>query len=620
MNEEPLTGTELKPNVLNSGLDVKNTMSKEEFQNVLVRTFTEVRDILSKHCGPFSQYAMVAVDDWSEPVFTKDGANIIRAFSYASKLQKILVKNLLYLGDREEIAAGDGTTSAMILGADGILNLINKFKDCPFTYTVAELEAIYNDIFVKKAGRYLDDHAWKVTDKDMLEDLCAKTELDERDVIYKLAYLQAYTSSHGNRTLAHVVATFFADNPREVWDYTTIESEKYETQEDISILKDDAQYTIEHVRLTPVQAYNKNLSTAYAVDPETEIIFFVDAPELGIQDHLPLIEKIRDAIENHKKMCVIMPDGQNGMSAQTAAFFEDLFAKSKCKTVGFVRAGLTQYDINDLTTLAYIVSNDLKPKELKGWEAELVGDRFYIKKGLYPEGSSGKNPFIGDEKNHQALNDYLNLVDNRIKELSMDRSKSGIAELVDMLNKFAIKIRTVGHTFVKLGGMQYDHLRNRDVVADAMIATRKALINGIVPGANSTLKRVLKIVLSLYGDNYETDKAAYFVVNLADALLLGIERIQGILIRSALEKNEDLRPEDFTLDKPGDLITLTNYDSVLDYLIKSKENPDLFMATEPVSMSKEFMKRFGDLALKFLKTETIIVPMSYYLPEEETKK
>ena len=211
-----------KPTVLNSGLDVKNTMSKEEFQKVLMRTFEEVRAILSNHVGPYSRYAMVATADWTEPVFTKDGVNIIRAFSYASKLQKILVKNITYLGDREEVAAGDGTTSAMILGSTGILELMKEFADCPYNYTVAELESYYTDVFVNKVGRYLDDLACKPGDPEQLREMHERTGLEERDIVYKLAFLQAYTSSHGNRELANIVATFFANNPREVWDYTRL--------------------------------------------------------------------------------------------------------------------------------------------------------------------------------------------------------------------------------------------------------------------------------------------------------------------------------------------------------------------------------------------------------------
>ena len=65
------------------------------------------------------------------------------------------------------------------------------------------------------------------------------------------------------------------------------------------------------------------------------------------------------------------------------------------------------------------------------------------------------------------------------------------------------------------------------------------------------------------------------------------------------------------------MITLKNYDSIDDFLVACADDDTLTIATEPVTMAKEFLKRFGDLALKFLRTETIIVPMSYYLPEEE---
>ena len=617
--------TGMKPTVLNSGLDIKNTMSKADFQEILKKTFWEMRDLLAQHCGPFSDYAMVAMDDWTEPVFTKDGANLIRAFSYASKLQKIIAKNLLYLGDREEAAAGDGTTSAMILGADAIPRLIEKFKDCPFHYTVAEMEDLYKKVFGDELNRYLDYYAYRMDDQERLDSLEQETGLKPNEIIYKFAYLQAYTSSHGDKKLAEVVASFFAENPREVWDYTTIESEKYETEKDIYVLKDDAQFTIESCRLTPIQAYNKNLGTMYEIDEETEVMLWVEAPEIGIPEHTELIGRIYDAIEQGKKMCVIVPDGQGGMSGSTAAMFEDRLNKTKCKTVGFVRVARTRPDINDLVTLSYILGNDsLKAYSTKSWKAQLIGDRFYIKSGLYPEGTTGKNPYLKDEKGHQGLIDYLNLIDYQIKTLMMDRSKSGVADMVDLLSKYAIKIRTVGHTFVKLGGMQYDHLRNRDVVADAMIATRKALISGIVPGANATLKKCLEMVVKSHdtvsGD--DGDKGSFFIHAIAEVLLKAIDYIQNILLRSidAIDEEGHYYDGAFDFHTPGDMITGKNYPSVEAFLTESKSIKNSFIATEPVMMSKEFMKRFGDLALKFVNTASIIVPMSYYLPEEETKK
>jgi len=605
-----------KPTILNSGLDVKNTMSKKEFQKVLMRTFEEVRAILSNHVGPYSRYAMVATSDWTEPVFTKDGVNIIRAFSYASKLQKILVKNITYLGDREEVAAGDGTTSAMILGSTGILELMKEFADCPYNYTVAELESYYTDVFVNKVGRYLDDLACKPGDPDQLREMHERTGLEERDIVYKLAFLQAYTSSHGNRELANIVATFFANNPREVWDYTTIESERYETDKDITVIQDDAQFTIEHVTLTPIEAWNRNLGTMYEIDEETEIILFVESPAIGIESHIPLLEKIKDAIENNKKLCVIMPSRCDN---QTEDFFTDLLKKTRCRTVGFVRTGLTQFDVNDLRTLSYILGNEkLKPFVTKGWTAKLAGDSFFIMTGLYPEGTKGKNPYIGDCKNHQALNDYILGIDQQIKILSNDRSQTNVAETIDRLNKHAIKVRTVGHTFIKLGGMQYDHLRNRDIVADALIGTRKALIKGIVPGANITMKQAINLAVSFVADDQD-ERKKFFVNAVAKALISGIDYIQDILFRSAYRdinvKRDD--PKVFSFEKPGDLITLKNYDSIDDFLVACADDDTLTIATEPVTMAKEFLKRFGDLALKFLRTETIIVPMSYYLPEEE---
>ena len=114
-------------NLVNANIGITNIIEHDEIRSTMMETFIELAEKLKKHCGPFSGTAILTNPDdmMAEPVFTKDGINIVNAISYAAPMQDFVRKQLAYMGARIDRSAGDGTTSSMIIMAYTMSNLLN---------------------------------------------------------------------------------------------------------------------------------------------------------------------------------------------------------------------------------------------------------------------------------------------------------------------------------------------------------------------------------------------------------------------------------------------------------------------------------------------------------------
>ena len=184
---------------------ISNRLEKAEFEKMMTETLTDLANVLKDHCGPYGKFSAITsvTDPSAEPVFTKDGINILRAIHYASPVQEFVRHTLMYMGSRVETSAGDGTTSAMIIMAIAMVKLLKNLKKINCTYQ--DLVDVYNISIAKQLDNRYKDMTYTVdylTDKvyERYSDWCKKTDKAgiNKMVIKRIAYSQAYTSSHGD--------------------------------------------------------------------------------------------------------------------------------------------------------------------------------------------------------------------------------------------------------------------------------------------------------------------------------------------------------------------------------------------------------------------------------------
>ena len=119
---------------MDNNIGMSNRLEKGDMEKMMIDTLSDLADVLKDHCGPYGKYAAITspVNPSAEPIFTKDGINIIRSIDYVSQVQQFIRHTLMYMGSRIESTAGDGTTSAMIIMAVAMRELIRKIKDIPW--------------------------------------------------------------------------------------------------------------------------------------------------------------------------------------------------------------------------------------------------------------------------------------------------------------------------------------------------------------------------------------------------------------------------------------------------------------------------------------------------------
>ena len=102
--------------VLNTNTGLSNIIEGDNIDNIMNNTFVKIANVLSDHCGPYGMFAMIPSEDGlSDPKFTKDGMNIVRAMEFINPMEREVQDNLLYIAGKVERASGDGTTSSMII-------------------------------------------------------------------------------------------------------------------------------------------------------------------------------------------------------------------------------------------------------------------------------------------------------------------------------------------------------------------------------------------------------------------------------------------------------------------------------------------------------------------------
>jgi hypothetical protein len=169
-----------------------------------------------------------------------------------------------------------------------------------------------------------------------------------------------------------------------------------------------------------------------------------------------------------------------------------------------------------------------------------------------------------------------------------------------------MKLTVSKRSYFLIGGNAYDNAAAVDVVVDAILAVKNTLTKGFGLGGNKTLYKTLKE----YSANVKTDKS---IAEDVRALLLSYANLfmEGITaVHHANTKWFNIPP---TFDENCSF-DLTKYvdnnerdcKATIEDICIAANNPTII--TQPITADMELVKRFGELALKFVRTQRIITP------------
>lgn len=262
--------------IINSNRGVTNIACIDNERFNIVRLLQKFIDLLFKHCGPLSKYAMTVNSDSAgiafEPnVFTRDGIDILSAVECMSPLETYIKELLCYLGGRVDSAAKDGTTTSMLFGAMFLQMLLrNKIYDDELTSYMKKkyTKEVFDDILDSLVANKAVWHIGKLCEDD-------PSEKNAMKYAGYIAFCQAMSSSGGDIELALAMKHIYERSPRITWDFIEYYQSASETGARFSVEVDEFD---SRLRCTATQegALNSALGTEYEAE-EVRCIIYPDS-------------------------------------------------------------------------------------------------------------------------------------------------------------------------------------------------------------------------------------------------------------------------------------------------------------------------------------------------------
>lgn len=586
--------------IINANVNVTNRIESDDLRKIMMDTFDDIATVLSDHCGPYGQFAMIVnpANKIAEPVFTKDGIGIVRAMEYMSPMQEFVRTTLAYIGSRIETAAGDGTTSSMIICARGLQTLMDFLMNTKYPYSYNHMMSIYNH-FVESIVTYLEGAGQYNLDK-----LCmGKTEEEIKKITYRVAYSQAYTSSHGNKHLSEAVAKLFAETPSVAWNYLYIDKCKYESDNLYEVAVDESQYTVNNVHPYPVGTLTEDMGTA-RIREGSRIVLSGICPcrDESFIDGYNLFKDIEEAIKDpeHKSVTYIFP---RDVDHNTMNHLDELFKANPKHDVVLFFVEAADPRLNDIVCMKTLNNNFDMVSQFIG-DYKFSGGDLKIESGLYENPTNSKlNPMVGNI-NYPEFNLMLENIDKIIKQIRSQVANRTLNSDIANLQKLRLKLMVSRRTYFLIGGAAYDNAAAVDVVVDAILAVKHTLTKGFGLGGNKTLFKILS-----------TKEACISAEDSSNALFKAYCQafMNGILsvfeATSKWHTKEDGSCICFEPDVSIDLARFNGKSVTIESLAEDLDKDEFEVPIiQPISADIELIRRFGELSLKFLRTARIIAP------------
>lgn len=635
--------------IANANVGITNIIEKKVIDEQLGKTFDRIKSILEQHCGPYGSFAALADPHVpnSEPVFTRDGINIVRATEFVSTMEELVKRLVMFVGSKIEASSGDGTTSAMIMTCEVLSRMSKYLKDKTFSYTdLVEEYALFS-------ARFEDTYRSKVrTVKDCLDEVNdGVSEADHKtfaDVVRTVAFNQAYSSSHGDLEISHAIADMFAMLPPEAWEYAFYVRSNFESETRIEVVTDTHQFTAEAAIVNRAMC-NDGLGLDYNAGDVSLMIL-----RSNFMDQDPLSKKAFDIIQHHYTeglpLVVVAPSGMDTVSTMRLA---DMAAVANNHCVAIFTIHTTNVMVSDLMALLMILNKE---------HAELFGDdpvmvehvQVQFKDGqirldnLYPNPTGSLiHPAVNDKTHpmHSMLNGRMGAVSATLKRIMENEHTRAAQADIATLRKMHSRLLLTKRVYLKIGGGQHENTALIDIVADAMLATPRALKEGFVLGGNKTMLDALDDMYPEGNYNYLSssyDKPSPLQVAFRDAFRAAIISLHKCTYKDYKFKHGISCWFDWFVSASNGPYTVDNCTDIhyksynvlagrnegdrhgysIDDMIDT-DAEDLGHAEaviiQPASIDPTVVVRFGEVALKFLATSKIILSDCAYV-ESKSKR
>ena len=591
--------------IINSAYDITNVVPIEQEKERIVSTARKCFDILADHCGPHSDYAMLVDNnsiglDFRPNVFTRDGIGIMKAVEFASPLQRYIKDLITYIGQRVDSMAKDGTTTAMMIASALIANVVSSRSE-KNSVSLAQRQRELKEVIDRIIG-IIDSCAYET-------DLMDTTKVSEQEAMRRagdIAYVQALSSSGGNRDLADAMREIFSQSPRSTWEFLSYKGSIKENDRPFSVDVDEfdfalkcmpglnamlqdtlgTEYIAENVRcyIYADALVDGDMRTEIflgelaAVPKEVDVSVFVTSAGR-------FASRIKDLNVDRQQhpICVWEYASPEMVGGQSMAY--DLMILA-------AQTGITPVDhsIGMGRPLEYFVAPKLH------WYAPAM--HFYD--CVPTEKDSCLHPYFAHpEQSTEYYREVLQTCQAQLDLYANGHRPDGKME--DFFRNVLNRLITVKRPTLRLGGTTHEQIANRDVAQDVQGAIMATLTHGCVlgfPVVYSRLKAELKDETGPAKDildAFEVVKDALFACN------SGVSKTEYDKTLDSL----DLTGHYAYVD--GAIVTM-GFDTYMDNVQNRRGNEYLFYPPiQPVVMYRELLRRVAELIYKFAWSNQIVV-------------
>ena len=605
--------------LLDANIGSTNITEKDKIQTMVFNTFDTITATLQQHCGPYSAFAIThkVSDQVSEPVFTNDGINIVKTMSFLNPIQDFARRNIAYIGSRVETKVGDGTTTAMIL-ASSFMKYMSDPKNIPLQEVLSqvsytELVNLYNQT-VKEILKAMDKSK-------------AEIAIHDPTFICKVAYCQAYTSSHGDIELSTAIASLFAELPPEAWPYIYYYREGSETNVRYTVKSDSDQFSSK-VSVMNKNMLNWNLGTEFYRE-NTDLFVYTDLLTVSNETlWMPLKTAIQNAVINDTPLVILCPDNTDGFTRQSIM---SLLAEDKNHVVALFTHHMEHPTLNDFRILTLLSKQpDLQARfyVIPNVRISCKGHTLTVNNIYEPDYKSVFNPLIKDENYplfKQQVDAIKSLIDQAKEEAVNRDTVHEITHYVSIYNRLIFNKKLM----IVVGGLAYDNSAAMDVLMDTVNAVNKSLTEGYSGGSNTAFCSALLKIHSLYSsyakykdrDDVRENKLIFFMT---DAFLNALRDIYSGISYNVNGYVPSADPVEL-VEYSDNTNCYLNYDAEkgwkLENLFEAIDSSELDEPTssviQPADLIPEVLTRIGEVCLKWLKTNNIVTEDGVYTPPKK---
>lgn len=641
--------------ILNSSQGVRNYIPKEDFFSMMIKVFNEVSKNLTAHCGPYSKSALVISPSggkYETNTFTKDGRNIVASMNFVSPIEEIIKEMLLYIGSRVDNKSGDGTTSSMYIAARFFNIVADKFKDTivnsrQFSQSYKIFESMLNDE-LEKEKITIDDFASLIYEKD--KDTLTISEY--QTIVAIIAAFQTLSSSGGDTELAKAMYDIYLQSPKGTWDYVSTYHQKYENSKRYEVASDLYDYFVD-ANILNTSMLNENLYSEYKSDRCDLLVLPENIPDSGIAaDALAdFLLQVRTTTREGKPLVII------------------------CRSIGATLLNIINTHNNTNKDFSIVVFENLNNMMVTGVSMDLIG--MSLSGGKSPYISSKSKSFVNENhvihdvkvhyKNHKLYIDdlfskdgeytlahpyykdpdaflpytvFLTELKNRYDRLHNDINQIQYKAEADDIQNLIGKLCFPRRPYLMIGGASHDHAEAIDVVRDVCGAINSSLSYGFTCGSSLALFRALYrlqyrpcndtqfiLYIALFKTIIELihiTKFGYLESDVSDVLA----DIDSCIARYMKDTNCENIDDSIISNKvyinylnnnttTGDIVVdvrnmLNNKDMDIGQHINTHFVSN-YPIIQPSTVFEQLLYRIGELMIKLITTECVIVPGAVYM-------